>query len=127
MPIEEQERQASIARLIANGKMTKEKAGLHVADHVTDGDREGIPKYDPAVVREQLPHVMEMQFDEDAKGCFVVVEDGKLGESVRVELGADPPPTTKALVEVIQKHYAGALDTKKMDKARTLFTSFEDE
>ena len=124
---DEQDRQAAIARLIANGKMTQEKAGLHVAEHVTDEDRETIPDYDPAVVRERLPHVLEMRFDEDEEGCFVFVEDGKLGEEVRVPLGADPPPTTEELIATIQRHYAGQLDNEKLDKARAAFAAFGED
>ena len=124
---EKSEREAYIARLVASGKMTQEKAGLAVAEHVTDGDREGIPDYDPAVVRQELPHVLDMSFDEDDDGCFVVLEDGKLGESVRVPLGADPPPTTLELVRVIQKHYAGSLDTDKMAATAALFNSFKED
>lgn len=127
MTIDDQERQASIARLVAGGKMTQEKAGQYVADHVSDKARGNIPDYDPAVVRTELPHVLEIFFDEDDTGCFAMVEDGMLGEVVRVPLGDDPPPTTDDLVRVIQNHYAGALDTKALDKTRGLFDSFGDE
>lgn len=124
--IAEVELKTSVARLIANGKMTKELAGQHVADHVIDEDRNNIPDYDVEVVREQLPHILHMEFDENETGCFVTIQDGNLGEEA-VPLGAGPPATTMDLVRVIQEHYAGSLNADKMAETAALFKSFKED
>lgn len=121
----DQDKDARIARLISQGHMTHESPGQYVADDVDDESNSAIPDYDPDVVRRELPDVLQMDFDEDEGGCFVILRDGRTGDEVRVPLGDDPPETTEQLVEVVQTYFRNSLDTAAMDEAADLFDAIE--
>ncbi len=121
------DREAGIARLVAAGNMTHEKAGQYAAEHVSKRARNSIPDYDAEQVKRELPNVLEMQFDEDGDGCFAIVRDGLNTDEVRVPLGEDPPETTDALIECIHAHYRGALNTDALDETAALFDAMDED
>ena len=114
-----------IARLVAAGNMTHEKAGQYAAEHVGKRAAQTIPDYDRGAVREALPHILEISFDEDDDGCFAILRDGTTGEEVRVPLGADPPKTTADLIACVHSHYRGMLDTDALDETADLFAAID--
>lgn len=120
------EQKAGIARLVAAGNMTHEKAGQYTAEHVSKRARGSIPEYDAGQVRRELPNILEMQFDEDDDGCFAVMRDGSTGEDVRVPLGDDPPVDTDALIECVRAHYRDALNTDALDETAGLFAAIDE-
>ncbi len=121
------EQKAGIARLVAAGNMTHEKAGQYTAEHVTKRARGTIPDYDRVQVRRELPNILEIQFDEDNDGCFAMMRDGSTGEDVRVPLGDDPPVDTDALIACIQAHYRDSLNTDALNETAGLFAAIEDD
>lgn len=124
-PMPDQDKDARIARLIAQGEMTHENPGQYIADGVDAKSTASIPQYDPDVVREQLPDILQMDFDEDGSGCFAILRDGRTGDEVKVPFGDNPPPTTEALVEAIRAFYRDGLDTDAMDETAGLFDAIE--
>ncbi len=117
------ERKAAVARLVAAGKMTHEHPGAYPQD---DWDGE-LPEYDPEVVRATFPDLLEIAFDEvEGDQWYAILEDGKTGETIHAPLGNGPPPDTETLVELIQAHFRGELDTDNMDEAAQALAAFED-
>lgn len=127
MPIDDPARKAAVARLVASGNMTREDPGQFTEDFASADAADTIPDYDSNVVRKALPHILEMNFDEDETGCFAVVRDGTTGEAIRIPFGADPPANTDALIEAIHAHYRGQLDTDALDETSALFDQLEGE
>ncbi len=118
---------AGIARLVAAGNMTHEKAGQYVDEGVSKRVGNAIPEYDAEMVRRELPNILEFNFDEDEEGCFAILRDGTTGEDVRVPFGANPPATSEELIECVHAHYRGALNTDAMDETAALFDAMEDD
>ena len=123
---EELDRTPGIARLVAAGNMTHEKAGQYTAEHVTKRARGTIPNYNRVQVRTELPNILEIQFDEDDDGCFALMRDGSTGEDVRVPLGDDPPVDTDALIACIQAHYRDSLNTDALNETAGLFAAIDE-
>jgi len=125
-PVEDATRKQAIARLVSQGKMTHEHPGQYVDDDVDEASRGAIPEYDVASIREAMPDILQIDFDEnDADGCWAVLEDGKSGESTKIMLGKDPPETTDGLIEVVQMHYRNQLGLEDMDDTDAALAAFD--
>lgn len=123
---EDPTRKQSIARLVSQGKMTHEHPGQYIPDDVDDDSRVAIPEYDVATIREAMPTMLQLDFDEDdEEGCWVMLEDGKAGTSSKVLLGKNPPETTDELIKIIQAHYRDELGLEGMDETADAFAAFD--
>lgn len=125
MANEEPDRDALIDRLVTAGHMTRDTPGVTIADHVSKKARKLVPDYDPALVRKEMPHVLDIFFDRESSGnMLALLRDGN--EEVTVPLGEVCPATTEDLIEVIREHYRKSLDTKSLKEAEDLFAAFDD-
>lgn len=119
------EHEAAIARLVAGGHMTHEKAGQYPAEHVSKRGLNSIPDYDAAQVRAEFPTVKTFDFDEDKDGCFAMMRDGMTDETVRVPMGANPPATTADLIVCVREYYRSLLNTDALAETAALFEAME--
>lgn len=125
----ELDRKAAVARLVASGHMTREHPGSYADDVADDEGLAALPEYDVEQIIAALPRLLELQFDEDDDGCFVLLKDGGVGGSESIttlRLGEHPPATTESLIETIQAHYMGQIDVAAMDEADDIFDAIAD-
>ncbi len=131
----DKEREARITRLVAADHMTHEKAGQYTADHVSKRATNSIPDYDKEMVMRAFPNALELKFDEDSDGCFVIIHDGFQvagnGDAdtrdVRIPLGKNPPKNTDALIKCIHAYYRGSLNTDALNKTAALFDAMDED
>lgn len=123
------DRKQAIARLVAQGKMTREEPGCYPMN----GWEGELPEYDRDVVRAAFPDVLEIAFDMVESGnrkepaqWFAILEDGKTGEATRVPLGNGAPEDTDTLVEAIHAYFRGAIDQDNMDEASAALAAFDE-
>ncbi len=124
MPVNDEEREAAIQRLVQAGTLTP-KAEPGTVVH-TKSKKGSIPDYDTAVIREAMPHVKGIKvMRELSSGTLYAELHSDDTEKTTVPLGKKCPPTSAELVDAIQEHYHGQLDTDVIDETAKLFEKFE--
>ena len=121
------EQKQAIARLVTKGKMAHEAPGQFPEDFTDEASRNAIPPYDLDAIREAMPDILQIDFDENEKdGCWTTLHDGKSDEWTKVMLGRDLPKTTKELIKIVQAHYREQFKLDDMDETADAFAAFDD-